>query len=64
MCRRKLCPNCETGRRAYELDSKSTECPYLPCHNGKECCMYKKMKKEYFKKFCGLIKHPDEKKSS
>lgn len=43
MCKRKLCPHCETGRRTYELDSKSAECPYLLCHNGKKCGMYKKM---------------------
>lgn len=43
MCKRKLCPHCETGKQTYELDSKSAECPYLSCHNGKKCGMYKKM---------------------
>lgn len=45
MCKRKLCPHCETGKRTYELDKRSTECPYLLCHNGKKCGMYKKMNK-------------------
>lgn len=43
MCKRKLCPHCETGKQTYELDKRSTECPYLLCHNGNKCGMYKKM---------------------
>lgn len=37
-----LCPKCETGRRAYELDSRAAVCPYMSCHNGKSCTMYVK----------------------
>lgn len=43
MFRRKLCPHCKTGKRTYQLDSRSPECPYLACHNGKKCAMYKKL---------------------
>ena len=43
MFRRKLCPHCKTGKRTYQLDSRSPECPYLACHNGKKCVMYKKL---------------------
>ena len=46
MFRRKLCPHCKTGKRTYELDSKSPECPYLGCHNGKKCAMYVPLEKE------------------
>ena len=46
MFRRKLCPHCKTGKRTYELDSKSPECPYLCCHNGKKCAMYVPLEKE------------------
>lgn len=45
MYERKLCLRCETGRRTYELDSRSAECPYLSGHNGKKCGMYQKMNK-------------------
>lgn len=43
MFRRKLCPRCKTGKRTYQLDNRSPECPYLACHNGKKCAMYKKL---------------------
>lgn len=43
MHKRKLCQHCEIGKQTYELDSKSTECPYLLCHNGKKCSMYKRL---------------------
>ena len=45
MFRRKLCPHCETGKYTYELDSRSPACPYLACHNGRKCAMYKKLDK-------------------
>lgn len=41
-----LCSNCETGKNTYELDRHSPLCPYISFHNGKECSMYKEMKKE------------------
>lgn len=40
---RKLCPHCKTGKRSYELDSHSPECPYIYCYNGKKCSMYEKL---------------------
>ena len=43
MFRRKLCPHCETGKRTYQLDNRSPECPYLACYNGRKCTMYKKL---------------------
>lgn len=45
MFRRKLCPHCETGKYTYKLDSCSPVCPYLACHNGRKCAMYKKLDK-------------------
>lgn len=45
MCKRELCRHCKTGRRTYEIDGKSDECPYIYCHNGRKCGMYKKMNK-------------------
>ena len=45
MLNRKLCPKCETGRDTYLLDGRSSECPYLYCHNGRKCGMYKKLHK-------------------
>ena len=42
MFRKKLCPHCETGKYTYELDSRSPECPYLVCHDGRKCTKYKK----------------------
>lgn len=41
MFRKKLCPHCKTGKYAYELDPRSPLCPYLSCHNGKKCSMFK-----------------------
>ncbi len=35
-----LCPTCETGAKMYLLDSRSPECPYLPCHNEHGCPYY------------------------
>lgn len=43
MFRRKLCPHCKTGKRTYQLDNRSPECPYLACYNGRKCTMYKKL---------------------
>ena len=57
MFRRKLCPHCKTGKYTYELDSRSTECPYLCCHNGRKCAMYvpleSKRKTGFFRRFWG-----------
>ena len=41
MFRKKLCPHCKTGKCSYELDPRSPVCPYLSCHNGKKCSMFK-----------------------
>ncbi|MBQ6999001.1 MAG: hypothetical protein IJN62_04355 [Clostridia bacterium] len=35
-----LCPTCETGAKMYLLDSRSPECPYLPCHSEDGCPYY------------------------
>lgn len=43
MFEKKLCPQCKTGKRTYQLDSSSTECPYIYCHNGKSCAMYERL---------------------
>ena len=48
MFRRKLCPHCKTGKYTYELDSRSPECPYLCCHNGRKCVMYVPLEKQAF----------------
>ena len=40
----KLCPTCKTGQDTYLLDNKNPFCPYLHCHNGKTCTMYKPIK--------------------
>ena len=41
-----LCPNCERGKESYILDSRSPFCPYIKCHTGSECAMFKKIKTE------------------
>lgn len=40
-----LCTHCKTGRITYELDNRSAVCPYLSCHNGKVCSMYREIDK-------------------
>lgn len=45
MFKRKLCSRCETGKYTYAIDKHSPMCPYIFCHNGKECGMYKKLHK-------------------
>lgn len=45
MFKSKLCPYCKNGKKTYELDKNSPVCPYLYCHNGKKCTMYKKIDK-------------------
>lgn len=40
-----LCPNCQTGKESYLLDSKSPVCPYLHFHAGQSCIKFKKIKK-------------------
>ena len=42
MFRKKLCPQCKMGKKAYELDRRSPVCPYLSCHNGRKCTMFEK----------------------
>ena len=39
----KLCPECETGRDSYKLDKHSSFCPYIICHDGETCTMFKKI---------------------
>ena len=41
-----LCPTCQTGQDTYLLDSKNPFCPYLHCHNGTSCTMYKPIMSE------------------
>ncbi len=36
----KLCTTCETGAKMYLLDSRSAECPYLPCYSEDGCPYY------------------------
>lgn len=43
MKRRKLCSCCETGKKSYQLDKSSAACPYLYCHDGQHCHMYKEL---------------------
>ncbi|MBE7048031.1 MAG: hypothetical protein IKL46_06680 [Clostridia bacterium] len=44
-----LCPTCQTGQDTYLLDSKNPFCPYLHCHNGTSCTMYKPIEKQNIK---------------
>lgn len=46
MLGKNLCSHCKTGKDTYELDRRSPECPYLSFHNGDECCMYKRLRKQ------------------
>ena len=55
MFRRKLCPNCKTGKYTYELDRHSPECPYLACHNGRKCAMYEKLDEPKKRSFLSRI---------
>ena len=41
----KLCENCDTGRKTYELDCSTAFCPYLIHYEDKECFYYKPTKK-------------------
>lgn len=53
MKKRELCSQCAMGKHTYELDKRSSECPYIYCHNGRKCSMYKKIKR---KKKAGILK--------
>ena len=39
-----LCPKCQTGYDTYLLDNKNPFCPYIHCHNGTSCTMFKPLK--------------------
>lgn len=41
-----LCPTCKTGQDTYLLDSRNPFCPYIHCHNGTSCTMYKPIDKQ------------------
>lgn len=36
----KLCPNCETGKKDYELDRRSVTCTYIGCLKNGKCSKY------------------------
>ncbi len=36
----KPCPNCETGKKDYELDKHSVFCSNIHCLHGNECCKF------------------------
>lgn len=36
-----LCPKCQRGKESYILDSRSPFCPYIKCHSGTDCPMFK-----------------------
>ncbi len=53
----KLCENCETGRRTYELDCRTAFCPYLFHYKSKGCLYYKPIEKsEVSKERISLLK--------
>ena len=39
-----LCPKCQTGYDTYLLDNKNPFCPYIHCHKGTSCTMFKPLK--------------------
>lgn len=45
MFKKNLCSRCKMGQYTYALDKRAPECPYISCHNGKKCGMYKKLDK-------------------
>ena len=54
-----LCPKCQTGYDTYLLDNKNPFCPYIHCHNGTSCAMFKPLKENTDPRTSGLIKNPD-----
>lgn len=38
---KQLCPECKTGQDTYLLDERSPFCPYLACHSGMTCFVFK-----------------------
>ena len=38
-----LCPKCQRGKESYMLDNRSPFCPYINCHSGNECAMFKEL---------------------
>ncbi len=53
----KLCENCETGKRTYELDCHTAFCPYLFYYKNKGCLYYKPIKNpEVSKEKISLLK--------
>ena len=34
------CPECKTGKGAYELDPEAHECPYISCWKNGKCPFY------------------------
>lgn len=51
MRKRNLCSHCQTGKYTYELDKRSTVCPYLYSYDGKQCPMYKELEKKKKRSF-------------
>lgn len=45
MTRKKQCSQCLIGKYLLNLDDRSPMCPYLACHDGKRCGMYRRMTK-------------------
>ena len=41
-----MCDNCETGKKSYELDSHSDNCPYIASWKGEECRFFKAIEDE------------------
>lgn len=44
--RKKLCPNCKTGKETYELDRHSEYCPYIGAYSKNKCRYYVPLKQE------------------
>ena len=44
--KKQLCPHCQTGYDAYQLDSRSTVCPYLEGYNEDGCIYFKELQRE------------------
>lgn len=45
MLKRKLCSDCKIGKYSYELDTRSTHCPYVRGYNGDGCTMFERLKR-------------------
>lgn len=57
MRKKGICSHCKIGKDSFELDKQSVECPYITCHNGESCPMFKAVEAPGYKGFLARLKN-------